>query len=79
MQLMNFAFGADVVLANSGYGTTMLFDNSVTLPNSKIFAAIISIIFAIGLVIYMKKSKFCLLYTFPSARDPKTSRMPSSA
>jgi len=57
MQLMNFAFGADVVLANSGYGTTMLFDNSVTLPNSKIFAAIISIIFAIGLVIYMKKSK----------------------
>ncbi len=36
MQLMNFAFGADVVLANSGYG---------------------SIVFAIGLVIYMKKSK----------------------
>ena len=57
MQLMNFAFGADVVLANSGYGTTMLFDNSVTLPNSKIFAAIISIVFAIGLVLYMKKSK----------------------
>jgi len=57
MQLMNFAFGADVVLANSGYGTTMLFDNSVTLPNSKIFASIISIAFAIGLVVYMKKSK----------------------
>jgi branched-chain amino acid transport system permease protein len=57
MQLMNFAFGADVVLANSGYGTTMLLDNSVTLPNSKIFAAIISIVFAIGLVVYMKKSK----------------------
>ena len=57
MQLMNFAFGADVVLANSGYGTTMLFDNSVTLPNSKIFSAFISIVFAIGLVIYMKKSK----------------------
>ena len=57
MQLMNFAFGADVVLANSGYGTTMLFDSSVTLPNSKIFAAVISIVFAIGLVIYMKRSK----------------------
>ena len=57
MQLMNFVFGADVVLANSGYGTTMLFDNSVVLPNSKIFAAVISIIFAIGLVVYMKKSK----------------------
>jgi branched-chain amino acid transport system permease protein len=57
MQLMNFAFGADVVLANSDFGTTMLFNNSVTLPNSKIFAAVISIIFAIGLVFYMKKSK----------------------
>ena len=57
MQLMNFAFGADVVLANSGYGTTMLFDNNVVLPNSKIFSAFISIVFAICLVIYMKKSK----------------------
>ena len=46
-----------IVLANSGYGTTMLFDNNVTLPNSKIFSAVISIVFAIGLVIYMKKSK----------------------
>ena len=57
MQLMNFAFGADVVLANSEFGTTMLFNNSVTLPNSKIFSALISIIFSIGLVVYMKKSK----------------------
>ena len=57
MQLMNFAFGADVVLANSEFGTTMLFNNSVTLPNSKLFSALISIIFAIGLVVYMKKSK----------------------
>ena len=40
MQLMNFAFGADVVLANSEFGTTMLFNNSVTLPNSKIFSAL---------------------------------------
>ena len=57
MQLMNFAFGADVVLANSDFGTTMLFNNSVTLPNSKIFSAFISVLFAIALVIYMKKSK----------------------
>jgi len=56
-QLMNFIFGADVVVANSNFGTTMLFDNSVTLPNSKIFSAVVSIIFAIGLVYYMKKSK----------------------
>jgi branched-chain amino acid transport system permease protein len=38
-QLMNFIFGADVVVAQSEYGTTMLFDNSVTLPNSKIFCS----------------------------------------
>jgi len=56
-QLMNFVFGADVVVAQSEYGTTMLFDNSVTLPNSKIFSAFISVLFAIALVIYMKKSK----------------------
>jgi len=40
-QLMNFIFGADVVVAQSEYGTTMLFDNSVTLPNSIIFSAFI--------------------------------------
>ncbi len=56
-QLMNFIFGADVVVAQSEYGTTMLFDNSVTLPNSKIFSAFISILYAVGLVIYMKKSR----------------------
>jgi len=56
-QLMNSIFGADVVLAQSEFGTTMLFDNSVTLPNAKIFSAFISILFAIALVIYMKKSK----------------------
>ena len=56
-QLMNFIFGADVVVAQSNFGTTMLFDNSVTLPNSKIFSAIVSVAFAICLVIYMKRSK----------------------
>jgi branched-chain amino acid transport system permease protein len=56
-QLMNFIFGADVVVAQSEYGTTMLFDNSVTLPNSKIFAAVIIVIYEISLLIYMKKSK----------------------
>ena len=56
-QLMNFIFGADVVVAQSEYGTTMLFDNSVTLPNSKIFSAFISVLYAIALVIYMRKSK----------------------
>ena len=56
-QLMNFAFGADVVVAQSNFGTTMLFNNSVTLPNAKIFSGAICVISAIILVIYMKKSK----------------------
>ena len=56
-QLMNFIFGADVVVAQSNFGTTLLFGGMVTLPNAKIFSAVVSVIFAIGLVVYMKKSK----------------------
>ena len=56
-QLMNFAFGADVVVAQSNFGTMMLFDNMVTIPNAKIFSGTVCIISAIILVIYMKKSK----------------------
>ena len=56
-QLMNFTFGADVVVAQSNFGTTMLFDNSVTLPNAKIFSGAVCIVSAIILVPYMKKSK----------------------
>jgi len=56
-QLMNFAFGADVVVADSGFGTLMMFDNSVVLPMSKLFSALVCIISAIILVTYMKRSK----------------------
>jgi len=56
-QLMNFAFGADVVVAQSNFGTTMLFDSMVTIPNAKIFSGAVCITSAIILVIYMKKSK----------------------
>jgi len=56
-QLMNFAFGADVVVADSGFGTLMMFDNSVVLPMSKLFSASVCIISAIILVTYMKRSK----------------------
>ena len=56
-QLMNFIFGADVVVAQSNFGTTMFFEGLVTLPNAKIFSAVVSVIFAIGLVIYMRESK----------------------
>jgi branched-chain amino acid transport system permease protein len=56
-QLMNFAFGADVVVAQSNFGTTMLFNNMVTLPNAKIFSGAVCVISAIILVMYMKKSK----------------------
>ena len=56
-QLMNFIFGSDVVVAQSNFGTTMFFEGMVTLPNAKIFAAVVSVVFAIGLVMYMKKSK----------------------
>ncbi|MDC0558458.1 branched-chain amino acid ABC transporter permease [Candidatus Pelagibacter ubique] len=56
-QLMNFAFGADVVVAQSDFGTTMLFNNMVTIPNAKLFSGAVCVISAIILVIYMRKSK----------------------
>ena len=56
-QLMNFGFGADVVVAQSNFGTLLLFDKAVTIPYSKLFAAAVSIVFAICLIIYMKRSK----------------------
>ena len=56
-QLMNFAFGADVVVAQSNFGTTMLFNNRLHLPNAKIFSGAVCVISAIILVIYMKKIK----------------------
>ena len=56
-QLMNFVFGSDVVVAQSNFGTTMFFEGLVTLPNAKIFSAVVSVVFAIGLVMYMRKSK----------------------
>ncbi|MDA7442906.1 branched-chain amino acid ABC transporter permease [Candidatus Pelagibacter ubique] len=56
-QLMNFAFGADVVVAQSDFGTTMLFNDMVTIPNAKLFSGAVCVISAIILVIYMRKSK----------------------
>jgi len=56
-QLMNFVFGADVVVAQSNFGTLLLFDKAVTIPHSKLFAAAVSIVFAICLIIYMRRSK----------------------
>ena len=56
-QLMNFAFGADVVVAQSDFGTTMLFNDMVTIPNAKLFAGAVCVITAFILVIYMRKSK----------------------
>jgi len=56
-QLMNFGFGADVVVAQSNFGTLLLFDKAVTIPYSKLFAAVVSIVFAVCLILYMKRSK----------------------
>ena len=54
---MNSVFGSDVVVAQSNFGTLMLFDNSVVLPYVKLFSGVVSIIFALILILYMKKSR----------------------
>ena len=43
MQLMNFAFGADVVLANSGYGTTMLLTTMLFYQIQKYFQRLLAL------------------------------------
>ena len=42
-------------------------------------AAFFKPLYPIDYEAYVKQSSICLLYTSPSPRDPKTSRMPSSA
>jgi len=54
---MNSVFGSDVVVAQSNFGTLMLFDNSVVLPYVKLFSGVVSVIFALILILYMKKSR----------------------
>ena len=58
-QLMNFRiWSRRCCCPVSNFGTTMLFDNMVTIPNAKIFSgAVLCNVAAIILVIYMKKSK----------------------
>ena len=56
-QLMNTIFGSDVVIAQSNFCTSFLFDYMVTLPNAKIFSAAVSIFFALLIIFYMKYSK----------------------
>ena len=56
-QLMNTIFGADVEVAQSGLGTEFLFDNMVTVPVTRVFSLIITILVAAIVVIFMHYSK----------------------
>ena len=45
----------------------------------KTIIILLEICLIVNIIKIIKKNKGCLLYTSPSPRDPKTSRMPSSA
>lgn len=56
-QALNQIFSADVQSANSGLGTTFLFDEQVTVSQIKVVAFILALLIGGCLVLFMKKSR----------------------
>ncbi|MGU9952186.1 MAG: branched-chain amino acid ABC transporter permease [Gammaproteobacteria bacterium WSBS_2016_MAG_OTU1] len=56
-QLMNLYFGADVQVADSGFGSVGFFDNVLIVPYIRIAALVAAVIVATCVIIFMKKSK----------------------
>lgn len=56
-QTMNLIFTSDVQSAESGLGTTFLFDNMVTVSQIKIVAFVVAMAVGGALVVFMKNSK----------------------
>ncbi|MBC8258195.1 MAG: branched-chain amino acid ABC transporter permease [SAR324 cluster bacterium] len=56
-QLMNIMFGADVQIAEAGFGTSFMFDYNVTIPHIRIVTFIVSAFLGALLVIYIKRSR----------------------
>ncbi len=56
-QLMNQVFGADVRIAESGFGSWFLFDGMVTVSQIKVVAFILVFVIGAILVLFMKKSR----------------------
>jgi branched-chain amino acid transport system permease protein len=56
-QLMNIGFGSQVETANSGLGTSFLFDGNITLSHIKIFSLLVCLIGATSVIYFMKTSK----------------------
>ncbi len=56
-QLLNQIFTADVQSANSGLGTTFLFDGRVTVSQIKVVAFVLALFLGGCLVLFMKKSR----------------------
>jgi branched-chain amino acid transport system permease protein len=56
-QIMNIAFGSQVETANSGLGTSFLFDGNITLSHIKIFSFIVCLLGAASVIYFMKTSK----------------------
>lgn len=56
-QLMNQVFGADIRRARHGFGTWGFFDGIVTIDQVKLIAAAVVAVVAVGLVIFLKRSR----------------------
>lgn len=56
-QLMNLFFGADVQVADAGFGTLFLLDSTLTVPYIRLVTFAVCAAAATALILFMKKSK----------------------
>ena len=56
-QLMNLYFGADVQVAETGFGSALLFDGSLVVPHVRFIALIAAALVAFAVILFMKTSK----------------------
>ena len=56
-QLMNLAFTADVQVADAGWDTASLFDNSLSVPHVRFVAFIVAAVVTVAAVLFINKSK----------------------
>jgi branched-chain amino acid transport system permease protein len=73
-QLMNILFGSDTQTIDLGYESLRFADGAVTLPVQKVGAFILAVILAIGVVLFMKKSRMGQAIR-ATAQNPRAARV----
>ena len=73
-QVMNLIFGPEVQTIDMGLPVYDAFDNMVTLPMSKVITLVLAAVIAIGVVLFMKRSRVGQAIR-ATAQDPRAARV----